>query len=501
MKGNNTLHLTCAGLSFGDLQGIRAEAAVFLEAMHTPRAQTGSALLILTEILSNLIKHPKRKPTYVEIIVLPDPLSIEVRDNATPFGDFRVALGAARRNVAGGTEGGYGIACILSLCAAVRYRRMKDGTNSFVAELGVPQQHKKKIFLVDDDEHARAAYGMMLERVHTVHSFASAQEALHAFTREKPDLVISDLAMPEMDGISLRAALARVKNGDTTPFIFLSGRAEAENDPSIARLGVDGFLCKPVMRERLLAVTERLLHRNAQMKRAAIEETDRGITKLLSPHLPKRASGWDFQVKSAVAGAGGGDFILHQEGAQNLTIVLADVTGHGRESKFFACAYAGYLRGLFRVQEEPPARFLSRLSCAIAGDPLLETMPMTCLCGAFGKDGLLRVSSAGHPPPIIISEGKAEIAAVSGPLPGLMPELEEYDTTTATLQQGNTALFMTDGFLEAFDHHGHAAEKIVTLLNEIKPKNAADFLWKLYTEQAADNPNDDATLITATRHA
>ncbi|MFH1159153.1 MAG: SpoIIE family protein phosphatase [Pseudomonadota bacterium] len=509
-----------SALAYEDMHAIRKEVSGFLQLRHVSKERTGNLLLGLTEILTNLVKHPVRKADHIEIRIgiSETQTDLEVLDNSTPFANFDEKcenalsmLHAAETKA----ECGYGLGCILTLFKNPVYLPMNtspDRLNHFrifqdrypaMLPAGATAQRKKKIFLVDDDQVSLLIHERMLNDIYEIIPFESARDALAAFAHHKPDLIISDLTMPDMDGTALRKALAGAEGGDTTPFIFLSGHRDRENSPYISHLGVDDFLCKPVSSERLHAVLTRLLHRSRQIRDSVQGQFHHDITELLKPSLPENYGAWKLVTRHMVADAGGGDFILHQQTPESLMVVLADVMGHGRQAKFFSCVYAGYLHGMFRMDTETPepCRFLRCLSQSIDGDPLLENMIMTCQCFQFFPEGLLKIASAGHPCPIHLRGGRAERIDVTGPLPGLVGD-SFYDMKSVRPELGDKILFMTDGFLETFDQRGLAAQALLKQVQDAPPGPAsvlADHLWREFLRKQQEQPvhRDDATIIIA----
>jgi len=74
---------------------------------------------------------------------------------------------------------------------------------------------------------------------------ANGQEALEAFERETPDLILSDVMMPRMDGFALLEAVRAHPAGAAVPFLFLSARTERLATSTARILGADDYLFKP----------------------------------------------------------------------------------------------------------------------------------------------------------------------------------------------------------------------------------------------------------------
>ncbi|MGA2504320.1 MAG: HD domain-containing phosphohydrolase [Anaerolineales bacterium] len=116
------------------------------------------------------------------------------------------------------------------------------------------------ILLVEDDALLLEVMCNILEgEGFEIHPAKNGKQALELFINVKPDLIISDIMMPEMDGYELLKSIRKLPNGVTVPFLFLTARTERA-DVSLARsLGVDDYLFKPFDAPELInAVRSRL---------------------------------------------------------------------------------------------------------------------------------------------------------------------------------------------------------------------------------------------------
>lgn len=87
----------------------------------------------------------------------------------------------------------------------------------------------------------------------------NGREALTIFERERPDLILTDIAMPVMDGLEATAALRARPEGAHIPIVAVSAHAMAEDRDRALRAGCTEYLTKPYRPHDLLAVVERLL--------------------------------------------------------------------------------------------------------------------------------------------------------------------------------------------------------------------------------------------------
>jgi DNA-binding response OmpR family regulator len=93
-----------------------------------------------------------------------------------------------------------------------------------------------------------------------VHEAADGREALRTFHAERPDLVILDVSMPELDGFQ---ALERIRELSEVPVLMLTAKAAEADRVRGLRGGADDYVAKPFARNELLARVEALLRRAA----------------------------------------------------------------------------------------------------------------------------------------------------------------------------------------------------------------------------------------------
>lgn len=106
-----------------------------------------------------------------------------------------------------------------------------------------------KVLLVEDGEKTRIALAQLLSAQGAeVKAEASAQEALDAFRTFRPDVVVSDIAMPQEDGHSLMRKIRRlsVEDGGETPSVALTAYAEPRDREAAFASGFQEYLNKPV---------------------------------------------------------------------------------------------------------------------------------------------------------------------------------------------------------------------------------------------------------------
>jgi CheY-like chemotaxis protein len=117
---------------------------------------------------------------------------------------------------------------------------------------------QKTVLVVDDHEDNRELFATMLRDEGIVVTTASdGVDALDLAAREKPDVILMDLAMPRMDGIEAIAALRREEHGRAAFIIVVSASCDRASRTRAEEAGADAFLQKPCSPRALLdAVNE-----------------------------------------------------------------------------------------------------------------------------------------------------------------------------------------------------------------------------------------------------
>jgi DNA-binding NarL/FixJ family response regulator len=124
----------------------------------------------------------------------------------------------------------------------------------------------KRVLVVDDDTTLRMALTRYLEkRGYLVQNASSGTEALTTFEQDPPDLVVSDVMMPEMDGFEFCRRLRSIRTGQLVPFIFLSSKGETDDRVQGHSMGADDYLIKPFEPKELMAKIEAQLERSRRI--------------------------------------------------------------------------------------------------------------------------------------------------------------------------------------------------------------------------------------------
>ena len=133
----------------------------------------------------------------------------------------------------------------------------------------------KRLLVVDDEPNLlRAVAACLRAEDYEVNMARSGHEALMQLAESVPDLIISDIRMPGMDGYKLARQLRGSPRTALVPIVFLTAKDETADRIEGFRAGIDAYLTKPFEPDELIAVVNGILNR--------VERTHSQIAQLVS---------------------------------------------------------------------------------------------------------------------------------------------------------------------------------------------------------------------------
>jgi len=120
---------------------------------------------------------------------------------------------------------------------------------------------KAKILVVDDVARNLS----VIEAILTPHGYEvvvahNGLEAVEIARNQRPDLILLDILMPDMDGFTACSKIKSDENTKTIPIVIVTAVAHEQNKEFTKELGADGFVAKPFMVQDLLNVIDEYLH-------------------------------------------------------------------------------------------------------------------------------------------------------------------------------------------------------------------------------------------------
>ncbi|MDE1464388.1 SpoIIE family protein phosphatase [Spartinivicinus poritis] len=491
--------------SFNNIRQLRLKLTTILSSAHLPEDAQQNFTLAFSEIATNVVKYSSPPAKSIQVVFFQEANRwvLQVFDDGGPFTDFASKLKTSQQSLNSEElhEGGVGLGIVSSRFPSFQYTAASDkqSLNCFEITKLYSPLNKPSVAIIDDDATTLAILKHYLKDNYQVSVYQNPSKAVTDITRHPVNIVISDMEMPGLNGLEVRQRFAANQSTSHMPFIFLTGHAETEFSASHA--GIDDFLIKPTKQEKLIAAIERSLSRSKHIKATLGDKLDHDVTNTLRVQVPPKLGQFELALKMEAATAGGGDFIY--KSADQHTIILGDVMGHGEQAKFFAHAFAGFFHGLFHACTQhytDPGEILTALSKAAETNDVMQATIVTCIALRIIDEQTLLISSAAHPAPLFISGGHIEDIECSGPLPGLMPDVA-YHTTQVVFHPGQQLILYTDGLFEsAKTPKGRKQlEKTVknTLLaNCTKPvAEAIENVYQAFQDQATKPLPDDISIL------
>jgi CheY-like chemotaxis protein len=104
---------------------------------------------------------------------------------------------------------------------------------------------KKKILIADDEFYVRDIVKGALEENYIVLEASDGEEAIDIARNQKPSLILMDILLPKLDGISACCILKSDANTRAIPIVVVSGRTDKPDQDDIKEIGADDYLAKP----------------------------------------------------------------------------------------------------------------------------------------------------------------------------------------------------------------------------------------------------------------
>ncbi|MDF1791053.1 MAG: SpoIIE family protein phosphatase [Thalassobaculaceae bacterium] len=471
--------------------------------------------LALQEHTTNLLNHGAPAPSEIKVHLHDDGAvwSLEIFDDGGPFQNFDAYLALAtfadRRK--GPRTHGMGMKFIGTRFADYEYDTGNGLTRPNRLSLCFPPRAefiiRPMIVVIEDEAATRQLIKAILRQEFRVFDFERPSQALRLIRSYQPDLILSDIGLPEMDGITLRKELARDIDTDIVPFVFLSALGDDATMSEAGDLGIDDFVPKPIDPVMLLRIARRLITRSRKVREALIARSAKDLSDGLQVNLPKAFKGFDLGYATKPASLGGGDLIQSGQVGERLIILLADVMGHGLAARFFAHGVAAYFRSVL-LGADPAAgidELMTQLSNNLFSDPTFERTVVSIQLIALDPEGGIEICSAGHPFPVLITGGAMRWVEISGPLPALEQDLP-FPTVRLVPEPGSRILLYTDGLSEVASVRrdpAAAGERLFDLLLRNTDVPVADMPFEVLRAHLASTRtlDDDTSLIAIGRRA
>jgi sigma-B regulation protein RsbU (phosphoserine phosphatase) len=346
-------------------------------------------------------------------------------------------------------------------------------------------------------------------------------EALTILLKHKDiDIILSDINMPEMDGLTLLTKINEMQN-PALKCIMVSAYGDMGNIRQAMNNGAFDFATKPIDLDDLSRTIEKAIeqiHYIRQMQEdsnqlqslkgdlAVAHEIQQAILPRIFPPFPEETGFLDIAASMEAAKDIGGDFYdFFRIDEDRIGVCIADVSGKGIPAAIFMAVSRTLIRST-------GIRGGSAAECITYSNKLLSKESVNCMFvtvfyGIYNlRTGELTYTNAGHNPPYILkSDGQVvETPMPKDPIVGAFDFLE-YHQATLQLDKGDMLIMFTDGVNEAMNTEleEYGDERLINILKQSANKDCQETIKAVKADLSAfttgAEQSDDITMLAIKR--
>ena len=335
----------------------------------------------------------------------------------------------------------------------------QSATPQDVASL--PAQERARIVLVDDNSDMRNYVRHLLAAKYEVETAVDGVQALEMIERRVPDLVVSDVMMPRLDGFGLIQAIRERPALSNVRVILLSARAGEEARVEGLNVGADDYLVKPFSSHELIARVATNVHVSRLRRRAdaALNSSERArriahtfqtaSLPAALPNIPGMSFSCLYEPSSHEANVGGDFYDAFRLLDGRIVASIGDVAGAGLAAAATMAAVRQSIRAVAAVNPDP--QMLLKAADDVFADNGRPPFASAFVAVIDPLTFSIRYASAGHPPPLLRSPD-GHISALEGQdlLLGVTPEVEHAarEVHQIVADPGSLLVLYTDGITE-----------------------------------------------------
>jgi serine phosphatase RsbU (regulator of sigma subunit) len=364
------------------------------------------------------------------------------------------------------------------------------------------------ILIVDDNPETLDIFEARLATLDYEIITATDGEAGLAMARQKqPDLILLDIMMPKMDGLTVCRKLKSDPSLPFMPIILVTAKADTKDIVAGLEAGGDEYLTKPVEHSALVArvksmlriksLHDQVLEQSIQLEKQLEAATK--VQRLFWPQIPKMIGGshvWAISIPAEYVGGDLYDVIKLADGSW--LIYVADVVGKGVPAALIMAALSTKIRSEVILQDKID-HLIETVNNVMYNLMTDENYFATIILGRYWpSNGKMRLVLCGHLQPLwIVKSGFKALPQLKGILLGVEPDAQ-YEKVEITISPGESLLFFSDGVVEAENERqeqfGHGR-----LTNYIKNSNGPPWgegvLDEIRDWRGDAKANDDLTML------
>jgi sigma-B regulation protein RsbU (phosphoserine phosphatase) len=379
---------------------------------------------------------------------------------------------------------------------------------------------KKKILIVNDDEGLREIFRLYLElKGFEIYEAEDGYKGIEQAMQVQPDLILLDVMMPGIDGYEVCRKLKADEKTNQIPIIFLSSLLNSSDKVKGLECGGVDFITNTADQAEILArvethlkiraLTQEIIANNQELllKQKALNENLQAAASIQQSLLPTKQSplpnmktAWACQPSEFI---GGDIFNFIQLDKEHIAFYVLDVSGHGVPSAMVTVSISQYLQQRNQTLNfiPSPKQMLEGLNREYPFEKfnMFSTVFYMLL---NPQTGHLIYSSAGHPPPVLLSPHREfKLLDYAGAIIGINPNFP-YEEREEDFLPGDKLILYTDGIIEYrnADKELYGSEQFYALLESIKRQPIEEIVKFVMEALRAFGgtdkpPQDDVTIL------
>ena len=383
-----------------------------------------------------------------------------------------------------------------------------------------------KILSVDDEMDLELLLTQYFRRKirkgeYEFHFAHNGLEALTMLLKEKDfDIILSDINMPEMDGLTLLTKINEMQN-PALKCIMVSAYGDMGNIRQAMNNGAFDFATKPIDLDDLSLTIEKAIEHIAYIKTmqeehsqlesikgdlAVAREIQQAILPRIFPPFPEEAANMDIAASMNAAKDVGGDFYdFFRIDDDKIGFVIADVSGKGVPAAIFMAVSRTLIRAT-GIRGVTPSECISYSNDLLAKESA-NNMFVTVFYGIYNiKTGEVTYTNAGHNPPYLIKAGGTieQLPLSKDIVVGALDDFQ-FSEETLQLEHGETLLLYTDGVTEAINVNDeeYGEKRLEETLKDVTQQNCQQIIntvkANVKTFAGEAEQSDDITLLAIKR--
>lgn len=369
---------------------------------------------------------------------------------------------------------------------------------------------KFTLLIVDDEEDIRGNLFDYIEyQGFNALEAENGAQALSIIEQNEVDLIVSDLMMPEMNGLQMLEEILRREI--EVPVIIMTAFGTMEYAINAMKNGAADFITKPIELPYLHRIINKVLQKS-QMEQKIREQQRQldddlqhaaTIQQCMLPHTIDNdflSLRYRYQPLIAI----GGDYLsVYSYNDKLIAAAIYDVSGHGVSAALTASLVHNHLQELLPHQESP-CRIIEQLNKRIVANIGQTSMFITMILALIDAEkSRITVCNAGHPDLLIWRETERKVVALSSQITpvGFGKEiLGNLCDVQMDISTRDRIVFYTDGFSESRNAQGDmlgrdGLQAWVADGASLQPESFIQQMFQNLNHYLADEPEDDLTLM------